>query len=33
MILKLKQTAGEIQSDGALPAGRTSAERFLAVKE
>jgi len=27
MILKLKQTAG------ALPAGRTSAERFLAVKE
>jgi len=29
MILKLKQTAGQIQSDGALPAGRT----FLAVKE
>jgi len=33
MILKLKQTPGEIQNDGALPAGGTSAERFLAVKE
>src|SRR6266853_915305 len=32
MLLKLKKTVGEPQDDGALPAGGTPAERFLARK-
>jgi hypothetical protein len=33
MASKLKKTAGETQNEGALPAGGTPAERFLAIKE